>query len=84
MNLTVLLDPLDVVVTAIFLAPVVAVLMMLRVAVTEVEFTTWKLVKVTPVPSPVSPVAPDRLVPVSVTGTLMLPLAGCSWFSSPC
>ena len=79
MNVTVLLDPFDAVATAIFLAPVVAVLAMFRVAVAEVELTTWKVpvATLTPAPSPVSPVAPARLLPVRVTGTLMLPLAGC-------
>ena len=74
-----LLDPFDAVATAIFLAPVVAVLAMFRVAVAEVELTTWKVpvATLTPAPSPVSPVAPARLLPVRVTGTLMLPLAGC-------
>ena len=79
MNVTVLLDPFDAVVTAIFLAPVVAALVMFRVAVAEVALTAWKVpvTTLTPTPSPVSPVAADRLVPVRVTGTLMLPLAGC-------
>ena len=66
------------VVTAMFLAPVVAVLEMLRVAVTVVEFTTVKVpaTMLTPLPRPVGPVAPVRLVPVSVTGTLRVPVAG--------
>jgi hypothetical protein len=78
-NVTVLLDPFDAVATAIFLAPVVAALVMFRVAVAEVELTTWNVpvATLTPTPSPVSPVAPVRLLPVRVTGTLMLPLAGC-------
>lgn len=51
----------------------------MRVAVTVVEFTTWKLpaARVTPPPSPVSPVAVLKFVPVRVTGTASVPVAGC-------
>jgi hypothetical protein len=71
--------------TPMFLKPSVAVLAMLRVAVTVVEFTTVKVpaATLTPAPpvrpplSPFSPVAPVRLLPVMVTGTLTVPLAGC-------
>jgi hypothetical protein len=62
-----------------FLTPVVAVLDTLRVAVIVVEFTTVKVLiaRVTPPPSPVSPVAPVKLAPVMVTGTARVPVAGC-------
>jgi len=52
----------------------------LRVTVIVVEFTTVKLVAVTPEPpppSPVNPVAPVKLAPVIVTGTASVPVAGC-------
>jgi hypothetical protein len=73
MNVAVLLVPFDVVTTATFLDPVEAVLVMLRVAVIVVGLTTLKVPEatVTPVPSPVSPVAPAKLVPLRVTGTLV-------------
>src|SRR5579864_4959588 len=62
-----------------FLIPVVTVLDMLRVTVIVVEFTTVKLVAVTPEPppSPVNPVAPVKFAPVIVTGTASVPVAGC-------
>src|SRR5215469_8650354 len=64
--------------TPMFRIAGVVVLGMLRVAVTEVELTALKLVTVIPVPaSPFRPVAPFRLVPVIVTATAKLPLAGC-------
>jgi hypothetical protein len=61
-----------------FLTPTVAVLAMLRVAVTVVGLTTRRLPAdtLTPVPSPVNPVVPVRLVPVRVTGTPIVPVAG--------
>jgi hypothetical protein len=72
-NVEVVLVPFDVVTTATLLDPAGAVLAMLRVAVIVVELTTLKVpvATVTPVPSPVSPVAPAKLLPVSVTGTLV-------------
>jgi len=77
-NTTVFVVPLDVV-TEMFRFPTVALLVIVRVALIVVEFTTVKLTgaRLTPPVSPNSPVALVRLVPVRVTGTLMLPLAGC-------
>jgi hypothetical protein len=59
--------------------PIVAVLEMFRVAVMVVEFTTVNVpvASVTPPPSPVNPVALVRFVPVMVTGTANVPVAGC-------
>ena len=67
------------VVTPRFLTATVAVLETFSVAVMVVEFTTVKLLEasVTPLGSPVSPVAPVRLVPASVIGTVIVPVAGC-------
>jgi len=55
--------------TATLLAVFAAVEVMVKVAVTVVEFTTVTLVTVTPAPETVTPVAPVRFVPVSVTLT---------------
>ena len=78
MNVTVLVVPVGVV-TPMLRAPVVAVLVTLRVAliVVPVPFTT----KVpgtseTPPVSPVSAVDPVRPTPVRTTGTERLPVAG--------
>ena len=62
-----------------FLIPVVAVLNTLSVTVIVVEFTTVKLpaATLTPLPSPVNPVAPVKFVPVMVTGTASVLVAGC-------
>ena len=78
MNGRVLVVPIGVV-TPIFLIPVVAVLDTLRVTVIVVGFTTVNVpvATVTPAPSPVNPVAPDKLAPVMVTGTANVPVAGC-------
>jgi TRAP-type mannitol/chloroaromatic compound transport system permease small subunit len=67
------------VVTPIFLIPAVAVLVMLRVTVIVVEFTTVKVpaAALTPVPGPVNAVAPVKFAPVMVTGTASVPDAGC-------
>lgn len=78
MNGRVLVAPIGVV-TPIFLTPVVAVLVMLRVTVMVVEFTTVKdpAAALTPVPNPVNAVAPVKFAPVMVTGTARVPEAGC-------
>jgi len=68
-NVTLLLVPLGVV-TVTFLAPVAALPPMARLAVTEVALTTLILLAVTPVPDTLTALAPVRLVPVSVTGTV--------------
>jgi len=57
------------VVTLTLLAPGVAVLANVKVAVTVVEFTTVILLTAIPVPLVFTAVAPVRLVPVSVTET---------------
>jgi len=75
-NGKVLVVPIGVV-TPMFLIPVVTVLGMLRVTLIVVELTTVKPVAVTPPPSPVNPVAPVKLLPVIVTGTANVPVAGC-------
>jgi TRAP-type mannitol/chloroaromatic compound transport system permease small subunit len=77
-NGRVLVVPIGVV-TPKFLIPVVAVLVMLRVTVIVVEFTTVKVpdAAVTPPLSPVNAVAPVKFAPVMVTGTASVPDAGC-------
>jgi hypothetical protein len=58
-------------------APVVAVFETVSVAVIVVEVEVrLPAATVTPVPSPVSAVVPVRLVPVIVTGTEIVPVAG--------
>jgi hypothetical protein len=57
--------------TVTVLVESVAVAVMLNVAVIVVEFTTVIPLTVTPVPDTVTEVAPPRLVPVRVTGTLL-------------
>jgi hypothetical protein len=56
----------------------VAPLVMTKFALTVVELTAETPVAVTPVPEIVTAVAPDRLVPVRVTGTVVpcVPLVG--------
>jgi hypothetical protein len=69
-NGTVLVFPIGVT-TPMFLITTVAVIAMLRVAVTVVELITLNVpaTRLTPPPSPFRPVAPVRLLPVMVTGT---------------
>ena len=66
------------VVTPMFLIPVVAVLNTLSVTVIVVEPTTVRLpaATLTPLPSPVNPVAPVKFVPVMVTGIATVPVGG--------
>jgi hypothetical protein len=66
------------IVTVTFLALAVAVVEMVKVALTVVAFTATKLLTVTPVPDTVTAVAPVRLTPVMVTGTTVFstPLLG--------
>ena len=59
------------VVTVTFLVFCAAALDIARVAAILVEFSTVKLLTVTPVPDTVTAVAPFRLVPVRITGTLL-------------
>jgi hypothetical protein len=69
-NVTGLLVP-PAVATVTFRAPSAALLEMLKVAVTVLGLTTVTALTVMPPPETVIPVTPDRLVPVSVTGTLL-------------
>jgi hypothetical protein len=59
----------DPVVTLTFLAPSVAVVVMVKVAVALSGLKTVKPLTVTPLPLTVEPVAPVKFVPVIVTGT---------------
>lgn len=68
---TTLLVPAGVV-TVTFLEPRPAAVVTEKVALMVVAFTTVKVVTVTPVPATFTAVAPVKLVPVRVTGTLMV------------
>jgi hypothetical protein len=61
-----------------FLTPTVAVLWITSVAFTCAEVATRLPASTeTPVPKPVSPLVPARLLPAMITGTLIEPAAGC-------
>jgi hypothetical protein len=65
------------VVTPMFLIPVVAVLNTLSVTVIVVGLTVkLPAAALTPLPSPVNPVAPVKFVPVMVTGIATVPVDG--------
>ena len=71
MNGTVLVGPFDAVVRLRFLTPTAADAEMFSVAVTVVGLTTINVPDWTVIPATgVRPLAPDRFVPVNVTGTL--------------